>query len=53
MSERRLRVVLVDDHAMVRSGLRQTLSEHGGPRVTGEARNRDLTCYALKNGLIQ
>ena len=34
-----IRVAIVDDHAIVRSGLRQYLSEHVDLRVTGEARN--------------
>jgi two-component system, NarL family, invasion response regulator UvrY len=32
-----IRVVIVDDHAIVRAGLRQFLSEHVDLRVTGEA----------------
>ncbi len=34
-----IRVAIVDDHAIVRSGLRQYLSEHVDLRVTGEASN--------------
>ena len=34
-----IRVAIVDDHAIVRSGLRQFLSEHVDIRVTGEATN--------------
>ena len=34
-----IRVGIVDDHAIVRSGLRQFLSEHVDLRVTGEANN--------------
>jgi DNA-binding NarL/FixJ family response regulator len=34
-----IRVGIVDDHAIVRSGLRQYLSEHVDLRVTGEAAN--------------
>ncbi len=34
-----IRVGIVDDHAIVRSGLRQYLSEHVDLRVTGEAKN--------------
>jgi DNA-binding NarL/FixJ family response regulator len=34
-----IRVGIVDDHAIVRSGLRQFLSEHVDMRVTGEAAN--------------
>jgi two-component system, NarL family, invasion response regulator UvrY len=34
-----IRVVIVDDHAIVRAGLRQFLSEHVDVRVTGEASN--------------
>ena len=34
-----IRVGIVDDHAIVRSGLRQYLSEHVDLRVTGEANN--------------
>ena len=32
-----IRVVLVDDHAMIRRGLRETLVEAGGIEVVGEA----------------
>lgn len=34
-----IRVAIVDDHAIVRTGLRQFLSEHVDLRVTGEAAN--------------
>ena len=34
-----IRVAIVDDHAIVRAGLRQFLSEHVDLRVTGEAGN--------------
>ena len=32
-----IRVVLVDDHAMIRRGLRETLSEAGDIEIVGEA----------------
>lgn len=32
-----IRVVLVDDHALIRRGLRETLTEAGGVEVVGEA----------------
>jgi len=32
-----IRVILVDDHAMIRRGLRETLTEAGGIEVVGEA----------------
>ena len=34
-----IRVGIVDDHAIVRSGLRQYLADHVDLRVTGEASN--------------
>lgn len=34
-----IRIGLVDDHAIVRSGLKQALSDHVDLRVTGEARD--------------
>ena len=34
-----IRIGIVDDHAIVRSGLRQFLGEHVDLRVTGEANN--------------
>lgn len=37
MSERPIRVLLVDDHAMVRSGLRRILESEDGMEVAGEA----------------
>jgi two-component system, NarL family, nitrate/nitrite response regulator NarL len=36
-AERPLRVLLVDDHAVVRAGLRLLLEHHGGYEVVGEA----------------
>jgi len=38
-SESRVRVLIVDDHAIVRKGIRALLSEAGGFEVVGEAGN--------------
>ena len=41
MSDGKIRVVLVDDHAVVRSGLRAVLGSAGDIEVVGEAANGD------------
>ena len=38
--EKSIRIVLIDDHAMLRSGLRMALESHPGLVVVGEAANR-------------
>ena len=38
-SASRIRVLIVDDHAIVRKGIRALLSEAGGFEVVGEADN--------------
>jgi DNA-binding NarL/FixJ family response regulator len=45
---RRLRILLADDHEMVRKGLRATIAEHRGWEVCGEARTgREAVAKAL------
>lgn len=39
MSSKPVRVILVDDHDMVRAGLRKLISEQSGFTIAGEARN--------------
>jgi two-component system response regulator DevR len=41
MSEKTLRVLIVDDHAVVRKGLQAVLAEEEGLEVVGEASNAD------------
>jgi two-component system response regulator DevR len=41
MSEESLRVLIVDDHAVVRKGLQAVLAEEAGLEVAGEASNAD------------
>jgi two-component system response regulator DevR len=41
MSEESLRVLIVDDHAVVRKGLQAVLAEEAGLEVVGEASNAD------------
>ncbi|MEO7244383.1 MAG: response regulator transcription factor [Rubrivivax sp.] len=45
-----IRVVIVDDHAIVRTGLRQFLSEHVDLRVTGEASDGKEVLELLRQG---
>lgn len=45
-----IRVAIVDDHAIVRSGLRQFLSEHVDLRVTGEANNGNDALELARGG---
>ena len=45
-----IRVAIVDDHAIVRTGLRQFLSEHVDLRVTGEAGNGNEALELARKG---
>jgi DNA-binding NarL/FixJ family response regulator len=45
-----IRVGIVDDHAIVRSGLRQYLGEHVDLRVTGEANNGNEALELARGG---
>jgi len=47
-----IRIGIVDDHAIVRSGLRQYLSEHVDLRVTGEAANGREALELARGGEI-
>jgi DNA-binding NarL/FixJ family response regulator len=47
-----IRVGIVDDHAIVRSGLRQFLSEHVDLRVTGEAANGSEALELARGGEV-
>jgi two-component system, NarL family, invasion response regulator UvrY len=47
-----IRVGIVDDHAVVRTGLRQFLSEHVDLRVTGEATNGHEALELARTGEI-
>jgi two-component system invasion response regulator UvrY len=47
-----IRVVIVDDHAIVRTGLRQFLSEHVDLRVTGEAADGKEVLELLRQGEV-
>jgi two-component system, NarL family, invasion response regulator UvrY len=47
-----IRVGLVDDHAVVRAGLKQYLSEHVDLRVTGEASNGAQAMELAREGEI-
>lgn len=48
MSDGKIRVVLVDDHAVVRSGLRAVLGSAGDIEVVGEAANGDEAITVTK-----
>ena len=45
-----IRIVIVDDHAIVRTGLRQYFSEQVGLRVTGEAANGREALELVRKG---
>ena len=45
-----IRIVIVDDHAIVRAGLRQYFSEQVGLRVTGEASNGREALELVRKG---
>ena len=45
-----IRIVIVDDHAIVRTGLRQYFSEQVGLRVTGEAENGREALELVRKG---
>ena len=47
-----IRIGIVDDHAIVRSGLRQFLSEHVDLRVTGEASNGREALELVRGGEV-
>jgi two-component system, NarL family, invasion response regulator UvrY len=47
-----IRIGIVDDHAIVRSGLRQYLSEHVDLRVTGEANNGSEALELARGGEV-
>jgi DNA-binding NarL/FixJ family response regulator len=47
-----IRIGIVDDHAIVRSGLRQCLSEHVDLRVTGEAANGREALELARSGEV-
>jgi DNA-binding NarL/FixJ family response regulator len=47
-----IRIGIVDDHAIVRSGLRQFLSEHVDLRVTGEAANGTEALELARGGEV-
>jgi two-component system, NarL family, invasion response regulator UvrY len=47
-----IRVGIVDDHAIVRTGLRQFLAEHVDLRVTGEANNGHEALELARSGVV-
>lgn len=47
-----IRIGIVDDHAIVRAGLRQFLSEHVDLRVTGEANNGREALELVRGGEV-
>jgi DNA-binding NarL/FixJ family response regulator len=50
MSGRKLRILLVDDHAMVRGGLRLLLAESGEMEVAGEAESAEQAVGLVRQG---
>ena len=47
-----IRIGIVDDHTVVRAGLRQFLSEHVDMRVTGEAANGAQAMELARGGEV-
>ena len=47
-----IRIGIVDDHAIVRTGLRQFFSEHVDLRVTGEAANGREALDLVRGGEV-
>jgi len=50
MSERKLQVLLVDDHAVVRGGLRLLLAQSGDMEVAGEAETAEQAIRMVRQG---
>jgi len=48
IAENPIRVCIIEDHALVRSGLRMLIENHDGMRVVGEAANRAEAFVAAK-----
>jgi DNA-binding NarL/FixJ family response regulator len=46
-----IRVMLVEDHALVRAGVRSLLGDDPGIRIVGEADNAATAVHALENGM--
>ena len=45
--DRRIRILMIDDHAVLRAGLRMIIERHMGMVVVGEAENRRETLAAI------
>jgi DNA-binding NarL/FixJ family response regulator len=44
-----IRILMIDDHAMLRAGLRMIIESHMGMTVVGEAENRHESLAAIAN----
>jgi DNA-binding NarL/FixJ family response regulator len=47
--DRRIRILMIDDHAVLRTGLRLIIESHIGMQVVGEAENRRESLAAIAN----
>jgi len=47
--DRRIRILMIDDHAVLRAGLRMIIESHMGMVVVGEAENRRETLASIAN----
>jgi DNA-binding NarL/FixJ family response regulator len=45
--QRPIRILMIDDHAMLRAGLRMIIESHAGMQVVGEAENRSEALAAI------
>ena len=51
--ERSIKVLVADDHAIVRQGLKTIISEHSDLSIAGEAENGNQVLKILKNIIEQ
>jgi len=47
--DRQIRILMIDDHAVLRTGLRMIIENHAGMMVVGEAENRSESLAAIAN----
>jgi two-component system, NarL family, nitrate/nitrite response regulator NarL len=47
--DRPIRILMIDDHAVLRTGLRMIIENHAGMMVVGEAENRSESLAAIAN----
>src|SRR5258706_15564538 len=50
LQDQPIRILMIDDHAVLRAGLRMIIGSHRGMVVVGEAENRRESLAAIANG---